>query len=599
MLLMMKKSIIPLHIGIKTSMNPAMPPDMKVRNVHIAFENTPWLREPGKKRIAFLNNFSAAGGNTGLLLEDAPDVSTKSTLDPRNTQVIVVSAKSITSIKKNIQRLLEYVEENPIANLADLAYSTSARKAHFTYRVAVTVEHTSEIAGKLTAALDGPFSPISSTPPSVAFVFTGQGAFYPALGQKLYRDSAAFRHDIQQMNGMALSAGFPSIIPAIDGSATVLSASITQLALCIVQMALTKLWVSWGIKPSVVIGHSLGEYAALNAAGVLSISDTIHLVGERVKLLEEKCVGGLNTMLAVKGTLSSIYQASQGKPFEVACINGKQDIVLSGTVGQVNTLAENLKKAGLKCIKLDVPYAFHSSQVEPILEPFKNIAQGATFNVPKIPIISPLLSTVVTESGTFDAEYLCRHARESVNFLGGLQGASDTEFVNEKTLWIEIGPHPICCNMVRSVLPLTNLALASLRKAEDPWKTLATSLAALFCGGLNVDFSEAHRDFDDAHQLLNLPFYGFDEKNHWIEYVGDWCLTKGETNAVAAPEQVVAAEPPPSKLSTTSIHRIVDETFDEMTGTVITQSDINEPTLNAAVMGHLVNGAGLCPSVSC
>ena len=601
MLLMLRHNTIPQHVGIKTVINPAMPPDMKERMVKIAFENTPWVRPSGGKRVAFLNNFSAAGGNTGLLLEDAPERPAKKTSDPRVEQVVAVSGKSIASIKKNVKNLVDYLEKNPATPLEDLAYSTTARKSHFTYRVAVTGSKIEDIKTKLENTLGGTFSPISATQPKVAFVFTGQGAFYPALGAALYKDSASFRGHIQQMNSMGMSAGFPSIIPAIDGSSSLFSPLVTQLALCCVQMALTKTWSSWGIKPSVIIGHSLGEYAALNAAGVLSVSDTINLVGQRANLLMEKCVEGLHAMLAVKGTLSSIYQAAQGKPFEVACINGNQEIVLSATVGQITALAEVLKQAGLKCIQLDVPYAFHSSQVEPILEGFKGVASGATFHTPKVPVISPLLSTVVTESGTFDAEYLCRHARESVNFLGALQEAQSGEFVDEKTAWIELGPHPICNNMVQSSIPPMSLSLASLRKNEDPWKTVAASLSALYRGGFQLDWPEIHRDFDESHRLLELPLYAFEEKNHWIDYVGDWTLTKGQAIAPApAPAPIViAAEPPkPSKLSTTSVQRIVEESFDGMKGRVVTETNITEPILNAAVTGHLVNGAGLCPSVS-
>jgi len=597
LLLMLQKNMIPKHVGIKTTMNPAMPHDMKQRNVRIAFENTPWIREPGKKRVAFLNNFSAAGGNTGLLLEDAPEPKPKRVADPRSEHVITVSAKSITSIKNNIQNLIEWLGQNPETDLADLAYTTNARRSHFTYRVAITAADISEVSPKLKATLDQTFSPISSTPPKVAFVFTGQGAFYPALGKALYQDSASFRGHIQQMNSMGMNAGFPSIIPAIDGSGTLFSPVVTQLALCCIQMALTKLWNSYGIKPSVVIGHSLGEYAALNAAGVLSVSDTINLVGQRATLLEEKCVEGLHAMLAVKGTLSSIYQAAQGKPFEVACINGKQEIVLCGTVGQIVTLSETLKQAGVKCMKLDVPYAFHSSQVEPILEPYKEVGLGATFHAPKIPVISPLLGSVVTKAGTFDAEYLCRHARESVNFLGALQEAESAEVVNDKTAWIELGPHPICNNMIQSSIPPMSLALASLRKSEDPWKTLAASTAALYRGGLRLDWAEVHRDFNESHRLVQIPLYAFDEKNHWIQYEGDWTLTKGQKPVAApAPAAPAIAAPVVSKLSTTSVHRIVEEDFDGMIGKVIVETDITEPTLNAAVTGHLVNGAGLCPS---
>ena len=540
-LLMLQKNTIPKHVGIKTTMNPAMPTDMRDRNVRIAFENIPWLRKPGKKRVAFLNNFSAAGGNTGLLLEDAPDVGEKPFFDPRSEHVIAVSAKSIASLKSNIEKLREYMEKNSQLDLSDLAYTTTARKTHFMYRVAITASSLSDAIKKLVTASQQAVSPIPFVLPKVAFVFTGQGAFYPALGKLLYQDSLYFRGHIQQMNSMGINAGFPSIIPAIDGSGNLFEPIITQLTLCCIQMGLTKLWDSYGIKPSIVVGHSLGEYAALNAAGVLSVSDTINLVGQRARLLEEKCIQGQHSMLAVRGTLSSVYQAARGKSFEVACINGKHEVILCGTVGQITTLSETMKLAGIKCTNLDVPYAFHSAQVEPILGALKEVGLGATFHTPKLPVISPLLRTVVTGAGVFNAEYLCRHARECVDFGGALDEAESAEFINDKTVWIELGPHPICNSMIKSIVPPLEPALASLRKGEDPWKTISGSLASLYRGGFRLDWSEIHRDFDESHRLLPTPLYSFDEKDHWIQYQGDWALNNRRAPTASPGKSKVAS----------------------------------------------------------
>lgn len=601
MLLMLKKNAIPPHVGIKNSLNPALPQDMKDRNVHIPFAKTPWNRSEGKKRIAFLNNFSAAGGNTALLLEDAPTRPVPSMKDPRSTHVITVSAKSIFSIKNNIQRLLSFVEQNPGVSLADLSYTTCARRTHHNYRVAVTASNVDEIKSQLATSLEQKFTPIASTPPRVAFVFTGQGAFYSSLGRNLYDGSMHFRNTILHLNSIAVGAGLPSFLPAISGDADsqTLSPTVVQLALFSVQVALGRLWISWGLKPSVVIGHSLGEYAALHAAGVLSVSDAIHLVGQRAKRFEEACTKGSHSMLAVKSSLSSIEAAAGKNHFEVACVNGEQETVLTGTVEEMQSFTTVLKNAGLKCMKLDVPYAFHSSQVDNILESFESTANGAIYNAPKIPIISPLLSKVVSEAGVIDSRYLCQHAREPVNFLGGLQAAQRDNIIDEKTVFIEIGPHPVCSNLIKASLPSVNIAAASLRKNEDPWRTLADSLRVLYCGGLNVDWSEVHREFDDSHQLLDMPSYSFDNKNYWIDYVNDWCLTKGEPSAPSTMVQTgLKALEEKSKLSTTTVHRIVEEDFQTTAGKVVVQCDISEPTLHTAVCGHLVNGAALCPSVS-
>ena len=599
MLMMLKKNAIPPHVGIKTKINPALPQDLEAQNVHISLERVPWLPVEGRKRVAFLNNFSAAGGNTALLLEDPPQRAVKTEKDPRSTHVVAVSGKSISSIKANIQQLASYIEENPNVSLPDLSYTTCARRIHHNYRAAVVSNGVDGVKNKLVASLDQQFSPIPSQVPGVAFVFTGQGAYYSSLGRQLYEESTQFRSKVEGLNSIAVSEGFPSFLPAITGEiqdASLLSPLVVQLALVCVQIALGSLWISWGVRPTTVIGHSLGEYAALNAAGVLSTVDAIFLVGHRAKLLQERCSQGTHAMLSVKGSLSSIESASAGKPFELACVNGKKDTVVVGTVQEMDSLAETLKLAELKSMKLDLPFAFHSSQVDPILDSFRETAKGLTFNAPKIPVMSPLLGKAISEAGHFNAEYLCQHAREPVNFLSALDAAGANKLVDEKTAWVEIGGHPICSNMIRSSRPGVGMIAPSLRRDEDPWKTLAESQRYLYCAGIDIDWSEVGREFEEARQLLTLPSYCFDYKNYWIDYENDWCLTKGAPSKMPSKQLSSASPEPVSEFSTTTVHRIIEENFSKPGGRVVAQSNVNGALLHAAISGHLVNGAGLCPS---
>ncbi|MCJ1310689.1 hypothetical protein MMC25_004355 [Agyrium rufum] len=601
MLMMLKKGAIPPHVGIKNSINPALPKDMKERNVHIAFKKTPWERPEGGKRVAFLNNFSAAGGNTALLLEDPPLKVRSEVVDPRPAHVVTISAKSITSIKANLNNMIKYISENPDVDLADLAYTTTARRLQYNYRAAAAITSVGDLKSKLVEALDDKFSPVSSTQPKVAFVYTGQGSFYPALGRRLFRESPRFKHMLSHLNSLVVAQGLPSFMIAVTGATDekqALPPLVVQLTLVCIQIALTKLWLSFGIKPDLVIGHSLGDYAALYAAGVLSVSDAIHLVGQRAKLLQEKCTQGSHCMLAVKGSVSQIAAAAKGLPYETACINGKNETVVVGTVQEMDAVADKLKTAGTKCMKLDVPYAFHSAQVEPIIEPYRRVAEGVIYNAPKIPVMSPLLGRTITEAGIINADYLCRHARESVDFLGALSSAETEELVNEKTCWVEIGANPICSGMVRSSLSAVNATVASLRKNEDPWQTLAEAHRSLYLAGIYINWPEIHKDFDESHVMLDIPAYHFDSKNYWIDYVNDWCLTKADPPRVikeieAAPAPVVEL---PSKLTTTTVHKILAENFNGTRGTMTTQSDLSEPTLHTTVSGHLVNGAGLVPS---
>lgn len=600
MLLMLQHNAIPPHVGIKSSLNPGFP-DLDELNVHIPYQKVDWLPMNGQPRFAFLNNFSAAGGNTALLIQDGPTEMTRAEVDSRSVHAIAVSAKSISSLERNIKQLISYVEKNPNVSLPSLAYATTARRMHHNYRVAVSVSNLKGLKDSLVTRLgEGKFTPISSKAPKVAFIFTGQGSFYPRLGRQLYENSSQFQTDIRYLDNLAKNLSLPSILPAIVGNsddAAGLSPLVVQLALVCVQIALVKLWNSWGITPDVVVGHSLGEYAALNAAGVLSVDDTIHLVGQRAKLLQGNCSAGTHAMLAVKAPLSDIEDAANGLSFEAACINTATDTAISGAVEDIDEIKQVLAQAGHKSLKLDLPYAFHSAQVEPILDSFEAIAEGVVFDTPRIPLISPLLSKVICDSEDLDATYLRRHAREPVNFLDAVRVAQDEGILDAKTVCVEIGPHPICSAMIKSTLETENIMVPSFRKSEDPWKTLSTSMCLVHCTGLRINWSEVQRDHEASHQLLNLPSYSFDDKNYWIDYVNDWCLTKTEPHITNVIEESKPMPPKP-KFSTSTVHRVMDEEFEDGAGKVIIQSDLSDPIFRALVSGHKVNDNCLCPSVS-
>ena len=587
--MMFQKNMIPPHCGIKNKINQGFPKDLKERNLQIAFKPTPFPKPMNGPRYVFMNNFSAAGGNTATLLEDAPK-QVPLMEDSRSTQIVVVSAKSLSSFKQNIHRLLSWTKEQPDSKLPSLAYTTTARRSHYQYRVAIEAKDMQGVRGCLNALGGVSHAPVSSTKPTIAFAFTGQGSHYLGMGQKLFEDVEQFHRDIEDFDQIARGQGFPSFVGLIDGSTTDLASASpvsTQLAITCTEIALAKLWESWGVVPSVVVGHSLGEYAALHVAGVLSILDTIVLVGRRAQLLVSTCAVGTHGMLAVRAEFSSIAQLLPGISVEKACLNGPEEMVLSGTLDNIDRLKDALTAHGLKSTKLSVPYAFHSSQVDPILDDFKASAKSAVFNRPQLPVISTLLAKVVSDTGVFNAEYLARHCRESVNFLGGLNEGLDREIVDERTVWLEVGPHPVCSNMIKSIIGKDVTAVPTLNRNEDAWKTSATSLSTLFNSGLDIDWSGYHHGFGDSHEVLSLPSYAFDEKVYWIDYRENWCLTKGERPQATAVKK---------GFSTTTIQRIIKEKIEDNSALVVGESDLAEPLLRTAIEGHLVNGVGLCPS---
>lgn len=592
-LMMMEKNAIPPNCGIKRVINQQFPQDLQARNVHIPVRTTQWARPIAQIRRVFVSNFSAAGGNTGLLLEDARLPPIPDSDDPRSTHIITVSGKSKSSLKKNLLQLVEFITKNPRVSLSSLSYTTTARRIQYNYRVAVTESSLSKVKASILAAEEKDIYPISPVAPQVAFVFTGQGAHYAGLGKQLFQESSQFKSDILQFDAIARSQGLPSFLTLIEDTKadiSALSSVIIQLGSVCVQMALARLWISWGIVPAVVMGHSLGEYAALNVSGVLSASDTIHLVGKRAQELEQKCTPGTHTMLAVAASVSSIETCIPDCPLEIACINSSGQTVLGGSNEQVDQAAQQLSRNGIRSDKLRIPYAFHISQVDPVLDAYERIASGVTFSAPSIPVISPLLNKVVRSAGSFGPAYVRRHARETVNFPNGLDAGFQDGILTEKTVWVEVGPHPVCLAMVKKMLGPTICAVPSLRRDEDAWRVLSASLASLYISGLEIDWNEYQRDFNAAQQLLRLPTYSFDFKKYWIYYTGNWCLTKGDTTPV------VDLPKPVPKLSTTSVQNVIEEEFHGSTGTVTIESDVSDPTLRKAFEGHQVNNNALCPS---
>jgi len=598
-LLVYQKGYLPKHVGIHTEINPIISKHLEKRNCGLNMDNIARPRVAGKSRVQIVNSFGAHGGNTTLLLEDAPD-KPRVGKDPRVTYPITISAKGKHSLRGNIEQMLAFLDGNPEAELGDLSYTTCARRLHHNTRVATSAPDITYLRKFLESALStvGDARPIPTSPPAVIFAFTGQGAFYKGISVRLFEYFPYYRQELVQLDRIARGFGFPSVVPVVDGTFDDDDASpvVTQLTIVVVQIALARLWALLGIKPSAVIGHSLGEYAALVVAGVLSAADAIFLVGRRAQLMLAACQIGSHVMLSVHASAEEIEKiASSTNPYEISCRNGSRDTVISGDRESIEAIRASLGSHGLKCTLLDVPFAFHSAQMDPMLESFQKTALHIPFKVPVIPIISPLLSDVIFDGKTVNAEYLCRASREPVNFVGALEAGQDVGVLDEKTTWLDIGPHPICASFIRSYLPRSKV-VPSLRRDEENFSTLSGSLATLHAEGIPVSFNEYFRPYEKAHHLLNLKAYSWNEKNYWIPYVGTWTLDKAFPNGNEKPTPGSLTG---SSLRTSSVQQIVSEDIREKTGTVVAISDLMHPDLLSAINGHRMNDNGVATSVYC
>jgi len=645
-LLMYRYGTIPRHIGIKTVMNPVVTQQLANRNAGVLFENTPWLpMSNSTKRYSIVNSFGAHGGNTTLLLEDAPPPCLEEKNDiPRRTtttcEVVCISAKSKASLRGNVSALLRYLDAHPETDLKDVAYTTSARRIHHHIRIAASVPSIAQLRQFLQTAaqdVDVYAKHVSTAKPRVVvFAFSGQGCFTQGAAAALFEKAPLFRQQVLQLDHVVRQLGFPSVIAAIAGDAantdhgsaspacsstddeigrrTVISMDsrsiastdtalesplVTQLALVVLQLALVEYWRLLGIKADVVVGHSLGEYAALVTAGVLSIADALFLVGKRAELMLAACEPGSHAMLSVRGASTArIAELCEGRErdyrCEVSCLNGRNDIVVSGLRADMVGLCDVLRTEGLKCVLLDIPFAFHSTQLEPILEEFENTTQCITFKAPNIPVISPLLGQCVSKGGVVTGKYLRRATREPVDFMRALDTAMAEGLVDDKALWLDIGPHPVCTSLVRNHYGAeTTQAFASMRQGDDALSALTGTLASLHCLGFPVAWNEYFAPLEKLYRLLHLDPYHWNQKNYWIQYNGTWTLDKA--HIVSQTNNKMPAAP---SFFTSSVQQIVSEEIGEAVGRMTALSNLNHPDLRGAAGGHKINGrrvvTGVC-----
>ena len=603
---MMENNTIPPHCGIKTKINHTFPTNLQERRVFIADKPTPWKRPQKGTRKVFINNFSAAGGNTALLLEDAPILNHNERHESRSAHVIAVSAKSASSIQGNLAALISFLDKIQPEEISRLSWTTTARRIHHQHRVMVHGSDLQTIKINLRRALEakeGAKRP--ALVPKVALAFTGQGSAYPGMGKELFEAYSSFRSDIQHLNMIATSLGFPSFVPFLTSSgeeSSQLLPIISQLAIVCLEIALARLWISWGIQPQSVVGHSLGEYAALNVAGVLSDSDTIYLVGKRAQLLQDRCLLSSHSMLAVRTSLNpdsnAIRKILTGKKYEIACINSPEEFVISGTSDEIRTAHQRLADSNIKASMLDIPYAFHSLQVEPILSEFERAAQGVSIHAPAIPVLSPLSASVVSEEGVFSPHYLSQHCRKTVDLVGALGAAQASGVITDKTVFLEVGPHPIVSGMVRTMLPQAT-TLTTLKRKTDVWQVITQTLSTLYVAGVDIQWREYHRDFKSSQRVLRLPSYSWDLKEYWMQYIHDWSLRKGDPPLLHSlpVQEVPPTEPTIPRLESTTIHKVIEEVVNDQRGHLAIQSDISRSDLNPLVQGHKVNGVPLCTPV--
>jgi len=500
--------------------------------VNIPTELTPWPAGE-HKRIAGVSSFGFSGVNAHVVLEEAPVVDNTvgaQYIAPlqRPTHILTLSARSENALREMAQKYADHFVGS--LDLADTAFTANTGRANFQYRLGVIATDSADAREKLTAFANGEHAPglvagDVSERPKIAFLFTGQGAQYVGMGRQLYDTQPIFRAALDQCDELLrpflkqplLSVLYPDMDTVGAHSRAPLQDSLlddttyTQPALFALEYALAQLWRSWGVEPSIVMGHSVGEYVAAVVAGLFSLEDGIKLIAERARLMGALPAGGqMAAVFADEQTVKNAI-APFAKQVSIGAINGPDNIVISGAGEAVQQVIANLKAQSIKSRALNVSHAFHSPLMESMLNEFERVAASVTFNPPKIKLISNVTGQAAGKEVMTPA-YWRRHVREGVRFADGMATLAAQNF----NIFVEIGPSPTLIGMGQRCISEENgLWLPSLRKGRDEWGEMLSSLGELFVHGANIDW--AGFDHDTPRRKVDVPTYPFQRARYWVE----------------------------------------------------------------------------------
>ena len=561
-----------------------------------------WPKNGTNPRYIFVNNFDAAGGNVSVLIHDAPSFARLPPLsqsDTRSHHVVVSSGRTEAAEAQNKDRLREYLLQHLETPLASLAYTTTARRMHHNLRNAYVATNVTELLHQIE-------QPTKSLTPasSVVFAFTGQGSQDVGMGGTLYRTSPTFRRMLDSYQRLCDAQRLDChILDTILGSEDAASADTMnamrdmQVANVALEIALARYWQSLGLRPTLVIGHSLGEYAGLSVAGVMSVGEAPALAYERATLVSKRCSPSEAGMLAVGLPASTVRWRIRDSPAtklacEVCCINGPSSTVVGGPILALDALESYLKSDGdVATTRLRVQHAFHTRQMDPLLDDLETTASRIHFQPPTLPMASTLLGKIVKpgESGVFNSSYFRRHSREPVAFCDAVLACEAEGLIQDQSFVVEIGPHPACINLMASSLQTAKLnCYPSLRRGHNDWESISQCLAAAHRAQLPVVWKEFHKDYLDQVQSINsLPTYAFDCHDFWVSY---------KTPSLSQTITDAGSSAPSSRLSSTSLHS-VEQLHKEGSKLLATfKADLSDRRLAEAIGGHVVDGVAICPA---